>query len=102
MSEFLGLRSIFLGIEFELPFKVNFVDTGRDENPQDYLPPTNDTTVDLDHDEWLKEIGIGQTALRLKRTYIFLGLTCFFSLNIIVINNSDSPRLICQHPVTTL
>lgn len=57
------------GIEFELPFKVNFVDTGRDENPQDYLPPTNDTTVDLDHDEWLKEIGIGQTALRLKRTF---------------------------------
>jgi hypothetical protein len=60
-------------IHFSLPFKAEFVDISQEECPKDFLPTEEDGTADLDHDEWLREIGISpKSTLRLKRRLFFI------------------------------
>ncbi|KAF7640325.1 hypothetical protein Mgra_00000146 [Meloidogyne graminicola] len=66
-----GFRQILQknGINFTLPFKSDFIALTREESPTDFLPNEEDSTSNLDHDEWLKEIGISpKGSLRLKQS----------------------------------
>ncbi|KAI1720222.1 protein downstream neighbor of Son [Ditylenchus destructor] len=69
----LGLRQLLReeGIEFSLPLRADttFVNLTQEDCPKDFLAMKQDVTVDLDHDEWLKEIGISpRTTLKFSRS----------------------------------
>ncbi|KAI1727837.1 protein downstream neighbor of Son [Ditylenchus destructor] len=69
----LGLRQLLRdeGIEFSLPLRADttFVNLTQEDCPKDFLAMKQDVTVDLDHDEWLKEIGISpKTTLKFSRS----------------------------------
>jgi len=58
-------------IGFSLPLKTDlmFVNFDQDDCPKDFQPVDDDVTVDLDHDEWLKDIGISpRRTLKLNRS----------------------------------
>jgi len=55
------LRCISLGIKFSLPLKPDMMFVGEfdvDDCPVEFQPADEDQTLDLDHDEWLRDIGI--------------------------------------------
>jgi len=68
-----GLRQTLKekGIQFSLPLKPDMMfvgDLDGDDCPFEFQPVEEDQTVDLDHDEWLRDIGISpKRTLRLNR-----------------------------------
>uniref|UniRef100_A0A914I8H3 Uncharacterized protein n=1 Tax=Globodera rostochiensis TaxID=31243 RepID=A0A914I8H3_GLORO len=58
------------GIEFTLPFKAaEFVELGREDCPRDFLTNVGDESIGMDHDEWLRDLGISpRSTLKLKQS----------------------------------
>ncbi|KAL3102336.1 hypothetical protein niasHS_003745 [Heterodera schachtii] len=67
-----GFRQILQtkSIEFTLPFKTTeFVELGREDCPKDFLTNIGDESIGMDHDEWLRDLGISpRSKFKLKQS----------------------------------
>lgn len=66
-----------LGIKFTLPLRINkiLIDFAEEECDKDFIQSVDqkdDNDLDLDEDEWLKEIGISpKSTFKLKKKLVF-------------------------------
>uniref|UniRef100_A0A915NMU3 Uncharacterized protein n=1 Tax=Meloidogyne floridensis TaxID=298350 RepID=A0A915NMU3_9BILA len=57
------------GIHFTRHFKSEYIDLTREESPKDFLPNEEDCTAELDHREWLENMGISSKgSFRLRQS----------------------------------
>lgn len=66
-----GFRQILQknGIHFTRHFKSEYIDLTREESPKDFLPNEEDCTAELDHREWLENMGISSKgSFRLRQS----------------------------------